>query len=74
MKLHRNRQTRLRIFVDQHEALSEMAAIKYRGRLTISQLMRDAIDRHIEAKNGADSVTAEGTRGKYFLNLSQQYF
>jgi hypothetical protein len=75
MKLHRKRQTGLRIFVDQHEALSETAPINYRERLTISQLIRDAIDRHIEAKNRVDSATAESTQKEAWkpLNLLRKY-
>jgi hypothetical protein len=46
-----NRKTRLtgiRLFVDQFESLNHLRVAKHRGRCTIADLIREALDQYIE--------------------------
>ena len=50
-KKRNSRQTGVRIYVDQLQALQSLAEGKYRGRVTIADLIREAVDRFLDKED-----------------------
>jgi predicted DNA-binding protein len=47
----KTRLTRIRLFADQFESLNRLRVSKHRGRCTIADLVREALDEYIDREN-----------------------